>query len=135
MRQILIVISALSLDAARAFNQIYPLVNTVMDGTLTTPVVENTAFGSCTCDVTMNSCDIYCCCDTDCSQQILDYWRADYNNYCLRATFGSEYQPLRQCVDNTHIYGYNQRMGMEISTLNGQLCVELDTGSLFSNYN
>ena len=34
----------------------------------------------------------------------------------------------------THIYDWNERLGMGISTLNNQLCVELDTGSLFSDY-
>lgn len=37
-------------------------------------------------------------------------------------------------MDSKHIYNYNKRMGMEVSELNGQLCVEMDTGSMFSRY-
>ena len=101
---------------------------------VTTPIVENTAFGTCTCDRTLNSCDVYCCCDTDCSSNILDFWKSNYATYCTRSYIGSEYRPFSQCIDTTHIYSYNQRLGMEVSIQNGQLCVELDTGSIFSGY-
>ena len=30
---------------------------------VTTPLVDNTAFGQCSCDRTLNQCDAYCCCD------------------------------------------------------------------------
>lgn len=90
--------------------------------------------GGCTCDVTLNSCDTYCCCDTDCPSEILNFWNANYNTYCTKNYIGSAYSPLEKCVDQAFIYDYNKRMGMEISEANGQLCVELDTGSVFSNY-
>ncbi|TNV81215.1 hypothetical protein FGO68_gene9424 [Halteria grandinella] len=101
---------------------------------VTTPLVENTAFGACSCDRTLNSCDAYCCCDQDCSSPILDFWKSNFDAYCAKSYSGREYKPFSQCMDSKHIYNYNKRMGMQVSEQNGQLCVEMDTGSMFSKY-
>jgi hypothetical protein len=47
-----------------------------------TPLIDQTAFGTCTCDITKGSCDVYCCCDLDCSQTILQFWKSNYDTYC-----------------------------------------------------
>ena len=52
-----------------ALNKLYPLSDFIDEEALTTPVVENSAFGTCPCDLTTSSCDTYCCCDTDCSHR------------------------------------------------------------------
>jgi len=52
---------------AVALNNLYTIDPTkVNTEAVTTPVVEDTSMGGCTCDLTLNSCDTYCCCDTDC---------------------------------------------------------------------
>lgn len=45
---------------------------------------KTTALNICTCDVTLNSCDAYCCCDRDCSADVLNFWQANYNEYCAK---------------------------------------------------
>lgn len=107
---------------------------TVDTNAITTPITENTAFGTCSCDKTLNSCDVYCCCDTDCGSDILAYWNQNYNTYCTKSYIGSAYRPFSQCIGASHIFTYNQRMGMQVTNINEQLCVELDTGSIFSDY-
>lgn len=130
----ILIILTVQLRQTVSINKLYSIVKPINYDTKTTEVKENSALGQCTCDKTLNSCDIYCCCDQDCSKDVIDYWNTHYNYYCTRNYVGNVYKPFSQCVDMTHIYSYNQRMGMQVSENNGQMCVELDTGSLFSGY-
>jgi hypothetical protein len=123
--------------AQSQLNKLYDLSKgTVNPKAVSTPLIDNTAaFGTCNCDRTLNQCDAYCCCDTECSDAILQFWKSNYDAYCAKSyTGGKEYKPFSQCIDKKHIFNYNQRMGMQVSVQNGQLCVELDTGSMFSEY-
>ena len=104
---------------------------------VTTPLVDNTAFGQCSCDRTLNQCDSYCCCDQDCSTPILDFWKSNYDQFCAKSyAGGQEYKPFSKCIDSKNIYNFNKRMGMQVSQQNkdGQLCIELDAGGIFSEY-
>lgn len=123
-------------SAHAMLNRLYKIdASKVNKDAVTTPLIDNTAFGTCNCDRTLNSCDAYCCCDQDCSTAILDFWRSNYDQYCARSYAGGrEYKPFQQCIDAKHVFNYKKRMGMEVSQQNGQLCVEMDTGSMFSAY-
>lgn len=138
MNKFIIICTILGLSQAQ-LNRKYQFVQSLADKYRekeTQPIVEETAFGSCSCDRTLNQCDAYCCCDTDCTEPILAFWKSNYDAYCAKSyAGGKEYKPFQQCIESKHIYNYNQRMGMQVSqTNNGQLCVELDTGSMFSEY-
>lgn len=101
----------------------------------TVRVVEGASIGTCVCDITLNQCDANCCCDSDCSQAVLDIWQADEDQYCQNY-IGQNNQPLTKCIDLRYIESYNIRedKGMKVTIENGELCVELDTGSSFSDY-
>ena len=133
MKAFLFLLSSSSFVIAQ-INNIVTISGQVSTEQVTTPILDKTGFGTCTCDKTLNTCDVYCCCDTDCSTNILDYWRANYNTFCTKSYIGNEYRPFSQCIAKKHIFTYNSRMGMEVSDINDQLCVELDTGSIFSDY-
>jgi len=116
------------------FHTLYKLdANRVQEDASTNVLTENQALGSCTCDITLGSCDAYCCCDQECSASIRAFWNSNYNSYCLNY-LGETYKPFSQCLELTHVFNYRERKGMEITETNNQLCVELDTGSLFSDY-
>ena len=69
----------------QGLNPAYTVNTDFIDTSATsTSIVAGTAFGTCTCDITSNTCDIYCCCDTDCSAEILDLWKANYDLYCTK---------------------------------------------------
>lgn len=94
-------LSALPLLMSMASAQINNLVTisgAVNTQDVTTPILDRTGFGTCTCDKTRNSCDAYCCCDIDCSTAILDFWKANYNTYCTKSYIGNEYRPFSQCI-------------------------------------
>jgi hypothetical protein len=87
------------------------------------------------CDISTNQCDAFCCCDPDCGQAVLDEWNKDQNTYCENY-IGQKHKPLTKCMDMRYIYDYNIRKdkGMNATVEDGELCVELDTGSSFSQY-
>ena len=62
-------------------------------------------------------------------------WQADEENFC-GSFIGDSQKPLTKCMDLRFIHKYNQRSdkGMKATEVNGELCVELDTGSSFSEY-
>ena len=95
-----ILLLSLATFAKGQLNSLYPIVPGMVSTTnVTTPIVDNTAFGACECDRTLNSCDVYCCCDQDCSAPILQYWQANYPQFCALSYTGQEYKPLQQCID------------------------------------
>ena len=90
----------------------------------------------CACDLTKNSCDAYCCCDTDCEETVLTFWRENYSSYCAKNKVAQKYAPKMNCMSKTMLFGYNKRMGMEVTTIgkgdNEQVCVSLDIPSVFT---
>jgi hypothetical protein len=46
-------------------------------------------------------------------------WNANYDQYCVNNYIGQAYKPFQQCIDKKNIYTYNQRIGMEVSEVNG----------------
>ena len=89
---ILAILCGLIAESVRSLNSLYSLTTDSVDySSETTPVVANSALGSCTCDKTLNSCDIYCCCDNDCSAEVLEYWNNNYNTYCTKAYISNQY--------------------------------------------
>ena len=103
----------------------------VKPNALTTQATAFNAF-SCLCDITKNSCDAYCCCDPDCDASVKDFWNENYNLYCAKNTIVQKNKPSTQCIDENALSGFNKRMGMQNTTINGQTCVSLDVGSVFS---
>lgn len=87
------------------------------------------------CDITRNQCDAYCCCDSDCSEEVLEAWQAEEESLCENYV-GDSQKPLTKCMDLRYIQDYNERSdkGMKVTEVAGELCVELDTGSSFSEY-
>lgn len=116
-------------------NQALKATGQVSTSEKTVRVVEGASLGTCVCDITANQCDAYCCCDQDCSQAVLNVWQADEEKFC-GSFIGDSQKPLTKCMDLRFIHKYNQRSdkGMKATEVNGELCVELDTGSSFSEY-
>ena len=95
--------------------------------------VASTSFG-CKCDTTKGSCDVYCCCDADCEPEILSFWKENYNEYCAKNNIMNLYEPKSKCIANNVLSGFNMRLGMKKNTKEGQTCVSMDVGSVFSNF-
>ena len=104
-----------------------------VDTEKTTVSQKAISLGSCPCDLT-NSCDVYCCCDPDCGEEITDFWKINYGDYCAKSYIYEKYRPDQQCIDDQLLYSMNLRMGMSNTTLNNKTCVTMDVGGAFQSY-
>ena len=136
MRYLLTIIVSILLVTTNALKKLVPIDKNVLINTKTSTVsdAEQNAFGQCRCDITLNSCDPYCCCDTDCDADVRKFWIENYNEYCAKNYIMKQYKPKAQCVDSNILFKNNTRPGMDITELNGQTCVSMDVGSVFSSY-
>jgi hypothetical protein len=136
MRYLVIFVSLLLATTAAGPRKRVKIDPTVPINTKTPTVsaAANNAFGQCRCDITVNSCDTFCCCDKDCDDDVKAFWTENYNEYCAQNYIQKQYKPKSQCVDSNILFRNNSRMGMEITELNGQTCVSMDVGSVFSSY-
>lgn len=132
---IIMLVATLFTDGHQAFNKLYQADVTKVDlEKETTSTSDNNAFGECKCDVTLGSCDVYCCCDLECNGDVRNFWLSNYNDYCAKNSIMQKYKPYSQCIDSNVLSGYNKRMGMSITNVNNQVCVQMDVGSVFSTY-
>ena len=105
----------------------------IVDTEKTTVNTKAISLGSCPCDLT-NSCDVYCCCDSDCDEEITDFWKINYAEYCAKSYIYEKYRPDQQCIDDVLLYSMNLRMGMSNTTTNNKTCVNMDVGGAFQTY-